>query len=121
MKDVGTDVSVHAKRSYRQVRRNDMDESFCLSSFNDKEAQKVYNQELSEKVPGSIQRIALRKLMILNNVEALEDLKIPPANRLEVLKGDRLGQYSIRVNDQFRICFEYRNGDFYNVEITDHH
>jgi len=68
-----------------------------------------------------IQQIALRKLRMLNNAASLYDLRIPPANRLERLVGDRLGQYSIRINDRWRICFEWQDGDAINVEITDYH
>ena len=58
---------------------------------------------------------------MIDNAETLDDLRIPPANKLEALKGDRVGQYSIRINNQYRICFEYKDGDFYNVEIIDYH
>ena len=68
-----------------------------------------------------IQQVALRKLRMLNNAVSLYDLRIPPANRLEKLTGDRAGQYSIRINDQWRICFEWREGDAFKVEITDYH
>jgi len=70
---------------------------------------------------GGIQQTALRKLRMLNNATSLDDLRIPPANRLEKLSGDRAGQYSIRVNDQWRICFEWQEGDASRVEITDYH
>ncbi len=92
-----------------------------IRSFKDKETQKIFDQEFSKKLPRSIQKIALRKLVMIDNAETLDDLRIPPANRLEALKGNRSGQHSIRINDQYRICFEYRNGDFYNIEITDYH
>ena len=83
---------------------------------------KVYNQIFSKKLPHNIQRVALRKLIMIDNAGCLEDLKVPPANRLEALHGDREGQYSIRINDQYRICFsiEGRN-DFLQVEIVDYH
>jgi proteic killer suppression protein len=68
-----------------------------------------------------MQTIALRKLTILDGADTLEDLKIPPANRLEKLKGNRKGQYSIRINDQWRICFTWKKGNAYNVEIVDYH
>ena len=68
-----------------------------------------------------IQQVALRKLRMVNNAVSLYDLRIPPANRLEKLTGDRAGQYSIRINDQWRICFEWREGDAFKVEITDYH
>ena len=68
-----------------------------------------------------MQQAALRKLRMLNRAVTLKDLRVPPANRLEKLRGDRAGQHSIRINDQWRICFEWRNGDAYAVEITDYH
>ncbi len=93
-----------------------------IKSFNDKETQKIYQQVFSKKLPHDIQRVALRKLIMIDNAGCLEDLRVPPANRLEALHGDREGQYSIRINDQYRICFsvEGRN-EFYNVEIVDYH
>ena len=93
-----------------------------IKSFNDKETQKIYQQIFSKRLPHDIQRVALRKLIMIDNAGCLEDLRVPPANRLEVLHGDREGQYSIRINDQYRICFslEGRN-EFYNVEIVDYH
>jgi proteic killer suppression protein len=75
----------------------------------------------SRKLPQDIQQVAYRKLCMLNNAVNLHDLRIPQANRLKKLSGDRDGQYSIRINDQWRICFDWRNGDVYNVEITDYH
>lgn len=92
-----------------------------IRSIADKETEKVYNQVFSKKLPHDIQRIALRKLIMLDNARTLEDLKVPPANRLEKLHGDREGQYSIRINDQFRICFNFASGDASNMEITDYH
>lgn len=70
---------------------------------------------------GRISAAALRKLAMLNRAATLDDLRIPPANRLEALKGDRKGQHSIRINDQFRVCFVWKDGDAYNVEIADYH
>lgn len=92
-----------------------------IRSIADKETERVYNQIFSKKLPHDIQRIALRKLIMIDNAKTLEDLKVPPANRLEKLHGDREGQYSIRINDQFRICFNFNSGDADNVEITDYH
>ncbi len=92
-----------------------------IRTFKDKETEKVYNQIFSRKLPNSIQKTALRKLIMIDNAETLEDLKVPPANRLEALKGERLGQHSVRIKDQFRICFVFKEGDFYDVEITDYH
>jgi len=72
-------------------------------------------------LPNTIQKVALRKLMMIDNAKSLNDLRIPPNNRLEALYGDREGQYSIRINDQWRICFSMNDGHFYNVEIVDYH
>lgn len=69
----------------------------------------------------NIETVAMRKLAMLNRAALLDDLRIPPANRLEALKGDRAGQHSIRINDQFRLCFRWRDGDAYDVEIVDYH
>lgn len=92
-----------------------------IKTFADKETEKIYNQIFSKKLPQSIQRIALRKLIMMDNVQVLEDLRIPPANHLEKLEGDRDGQYSIRINDQYRICFRTDGNHFYEVEIVDYH
>ena len=72
-------------------------------------------------MPRDIQQVALRKLRMINNAKNLNDLRIPPANRLEKLSGNREGQHSIRINDQWRVCFVWRDGDAYNVEIADYH
>ena len=92
-----------------------------IKSFRSKETEKIWNGEFSKKLPDDIQNIARRKLRMLNNSYSIDDLRIPPANRLEKLSGDRKGQYSIRINDQFRICFEWNDGDCFNVEIVDYH
>jgi len=92
-----------------------------IKSFRDKETEKVYSRERSAKLPGDIQQIALRKLRMINNAQNIHDLRIPPANRLEKLGGDRTGQYSIRINDQWRVCFMWKDNNAYNVEITDYH
>ena len=92
-----------------------------IKSFKDKETEKIYNQHFSKKLPNAIQKIALRKLMMIDNAETLQDLLVPPANKLEILKGDRKGRHSIRINDQYRVCFKFKDGDFYDVEITDYH
>ncbi|HZX14340.1 MAG TPA: type II toxin-antitoxin system RelE/ParE family toxin [Thermodesulfobacteriota bacterium] len=86
-----------------------------------KETEKISNRTFSRKFPQEIQRVALRKLRMLNRAKTLKDLLVPPGNRLEALHGDREGQYSIRINDQWRICFEWQKGDAYNVEIVDYH
>ncbi|NCO60915.1 MAG: plasmid maintenance system killer [Deltaproteobacteria bacterium CG_4_8_14_3_um_filter_51_11] len=92
-----------------------------IKSFKDKETEKVYNREGSSKLPRDIQQVALRKLRMLNNVKSLNDLRVPPANRLEKMKGNREGQLSIRINDQWRICFKWQSSDAYEVEIADYH
>lgn len=92
-----------------------------IKSFADKETEKVFKRQFSRKLPANIQRIARRKLEVLEAAEQLQDLRIPPANRLEKLSGNREGQYSIRINQQWRICFEWRETDAYNVEIADYH
>jgi len=92
-----------------------------IRSFKDKEAEKVFKRELSGKLPNDLQRMILRKLRILNRSTNINDLRVPPANRLKKLKGDRTGQYSIRINDQWRICFIWRSNDAFDVEIVDYH
>jgi toxin HigB-1 len=92
-----------------------------IETFRDRETEKVYHREFSKNLPIQIQPVALRKLRMVNNAYTLNDLRIPPANRLEKLSGDREGQYSIRINEQWRICFEWRSSNAYDVEITDYH
>ncbi len=92
-----------------------------IRSFKSKEAEKIFNRERSQRLPSDIQQVALRKLRMLNRAVTLQDLGGPPANRFEKLSGDRVGQYSIRINDQWRICFEWVEGDVQNVEIVDYH
>jgi toxin HigB-1 len=92
-----------------------------IRTFKDDETQKVFERHVSTKLPISIQQVSLRKLRMLNNADDLRDLRIPPANHLEKLSGERLGQYSIRINDQWRICFEWKDNNAYEVEITDYH
>lgn len=92
-----------------------------IKSFHGKETGKVWTGQGSRRLPQDIQQLARRKLRMLNNARSLEDLRIPPANRLERLKGDRAGQYSIRINDQWRICFVWNRGDALDVEIVDYH
>jgi proteic killer suppression protein len=87
----------------------------------DKEAEKIWEGTRSRRLPGDIQSVARRKLRMLNNAVTLDDLRIPPANRLEALKGDRKGQHSIRINDQWRICFRWQAGDAHDVQIADCH
>ncbi len=92
-----------------------------IRDFKDKETEKVFERTRSRKLPSDIQQVALRKLRMLNRAETLQDLRVPPANRLERLVGDREGQYSIRINDQWRICFVWEDGDAFDVEIIDYH
>jgi proteic killer suppression protein len=92
-----------------------------IRSFRDKEAEKIFKRQRSSKFPQILHRVALRKLRMLNRAENLNDLRVPPANRLEKLKGDRLGRHSIRINDQWRICFKWQNNDAFQVEIVDYH
>jgi len=92
-----------------------------IRSFGDRETEKVFERERSRKLPTDVQRRAHRKLLLVDAAEALDDLRVPPGNRLERLSGQRAGQYSIRVNQQWRICFRWSRGDAYDVEITDYH
>ena len=92
-----------------------------LRSFQDTTTQRVFLRERVKKPSLAVQRAALRKLIILDAAESLDDLRVPPGNRLEKLVGDRAGQYSIRINQQWRICFRWRDGEAYDVEITDYH
>jgi toxin HigB-1 len=92
-----------------------------IRSFKSKETEKVFKRERSTRLPHDMQQVALRKLRMLDRAVMLQDLRVPPANRLEKLADDRAGQYSIRINDQWRICFEWRDHDAYNVEIVDYH
>jgi proteic killer suppression protein len=92
-----------------------------IRSFKCRETEKVWQGEASRKLPDDIQERALRKLRQLDASVTMDDLRIPPSNRLKALKGDRKGQWSIRVNDQWRICFRWSDGDATNVEIVDYH
>jgi proteic killer suppression protein len=92
-----------------------------IQQFRCKETERIFQRLGSKKLPKPMQPIALRKLAVLDAAETLEELKIPPANRLEKLKGKRKGQYSIRINDQWRVCFTWTKGNAYNVEIVDYH
>jgi proteic killer suppression protein len=92
-----------------------------IRNFRDKATERVFERERKTKLAREVQRAALRKLLILDAAESLDDLRVPPGNRLEKLSGDRAGQYSIRINDQWRICFEWSDGDAYEVEIVDYH
>lgn len=92
-----------------------------IRGFSDKEARLIWQGTASRRLPADIQATARRKLRMLNNAAGLEDLRVPPANRLEALTGDRKGQHSIRINNQWRICFRWNDGDAYNVAIVDYH
>ena len=92
-----------------------------IRGFADKETESLFHREAVKKIPRPLQRRALRKLLLLDAAESLDDLRVPPGNRLEKLSGNREGQYSIRINDQWRICFRWENADTFAVEITDYH
>ena len=85
------------------------------------DTEKLFRRERVRRFPANIHRVALRKLRMLHRAAALQDLRVPPGNRLEPLKGDRKGRHSIRVNDQYRICFVWKSGDAWDVEIVDYH
>ena len=92
-----------------------------IRSFACRETERIYHREPSRKLPSDIQRTALRKLIYLDEAETHQELRSPPGNRLEALKGSRAGQWSIRLNDQWRICFRWLNGNAEDVEIVDYH
>jgi len=85
------------------------------------ETLKIYQRQRSRKLPSDIQQIALRKLRMINNAVSINDLRVPPANRLEKLSGNRAGQWSVRINDQWRVCFQWEGSDPFDVEIADTH
>jgi proteic killer suppression protein len=92
-----------------------------IKTFRDKETARLFTRQFSRRFPAHLHRVAWNKLAILDAAEQLNDLRIPPGNRLEKLSGNREGEHSIRVNDQWRICFRWHAGDAYEVEITDYH
>ncbi|QTA78163.1 Toxin-antitoxin system, toxin component, mRNA interferase [Desulfonema limicola] len=92
-----------------------------IVSFKNKETEKIFNRRFSKKLPHDIQRKALEKLWMIDVADDLSALRIPPGNRLEALEHDRKGQYSIRINDQWRICFKWNRNNAYDVEIEDYH
>ena len=92
-----------------------------IKSFGCKDAEKVFQREHARKPPHNIQRAAMRKLLMIDAAPDLNSLRVPPGNRLEALSGNRLGQHSIRINDQWRICFRWHDGNAYDVEIVDYH
>ena len=92
-----------------------------IKSFRDKETERVFHRGKSRKFSGILGRAALKKLLLVDAAESIQDLRAPPGNRLERLSGDRKGQYSIRINDQWRVCFQWKEGHAAEVEITDYH
>lgn len=102
---------INACRYYHEV----------IKSFADRDTERLFRRERVRRLGAEVQRVALRKLRMLDAATVLDDLRTPPANRLEKLKGDRSGQHSIRINRQWRICFVWRGGDAYDVEIVDYH
>ena len=92
-----------------------------IRSFKCKETERLFNLEPVKKIPAAVQKAASRKLWMLDAAASLQDLQNPPGNRLEALRGDRQGQYSIRINDRFRICFVWQGTDAWDVEIVDYH
>lgn len=92
-----------------------------IKSFRCKETEKIFLRKFSSHLPSQIQRVAQRKLNILDAADKIEDLRIPPGNHLEKLKGDREGEYSIRINEQWRLCFIWHEGNAFDVEIVDYH
>ena len=92
-----------------------------IRSFADRDTERLFARERSRRLPPDLQRVAYRKLVLLHAAESIQDLRVPPGNRLEKLRGDREGQHSIRINERWRICFVWRDGDAYSVEIVDYH
>jgi proteic killer suppression protein len=92
-----------------------------IQSFKDKETEALFHRNFVRGLPHDIQEVAFRKLRMIHRAVGLQDLRVPPANHLDALKGERKGQFSIRVNDQWRVYFEWRDGDAYKVEIADYH
>ena len=92
-----------------------------IKSFGDRDTERLFAREPVRRYPAELRRVMLRKLVAVDAAEALDDLRVPPGNRLEKLRGDRSGQHSIRVNDQWRVCFAWRDGNAYDVSIVDYH
>lgn len=92
-----------------------------IKNFADRDAERLFQREPVRRFPSDLQRVMLRKLGLVDAAEQLEDLRVPPGNRLEKLKGDRAGQHSIRVNDQWRTCFRWKNGNAFDVAVVDYH
>lgn len=92
-----------------------------IRSFADKRAESIFDEHVPKGVSRTLATACLKKLLLLNAAHALDDLRAPPGNRLERLKGDRAGQHSIRINEQWRLCFRWRDGDAYDVQLVDYH
>ena len=92
-----------------------------IKSFADRDTERLFRRESVRRFPAELQRLMLRKLGLVDAAELIEDLRVPPGNRLEKLKGDRAGQHSIRVNDQWRICFRWKDGNAFDVAVVDYH
>lgn len=92
-----------------------------IRSFRDRDTERLFHRELVRRWGPDVQRVALRKLRMLDAATSIDDLRVPPGNRLEKLRGDQAGQWSIRVNDQWRLCFQWREGEAYEVELVDYH
>jgi proteic killer suppression protein len=92
-----------------------------IASFRSKETEELWQSGESRRLPADLRRRAFKKLAILNAAVTLDNLRVPPGNQLEALRGNRAGQYSIRVNDQYRVCFVWRDGNAFDVEIVDYH
>ena len=92
-----------------------------IQTFSDRDTERLFHREPVRRFPAELQRAMLRKLVLVDAAEQLEDLRVPPGNRLEKLKGDRAGQRSIRVNDQWRICFRWKDGNAFDVAVIDYH
>ena len=92
-----------------------------IKSFGDRDTERLFAREPVRRYPAELRRAMLRKLVAVDAAEALDDLRVPPGNRLEKLRGDRAGQHTIRVNDQWRVCFAWRDGDAYDVSVVDYH
>ena len=92
-----------------------------IKSFGDRDTERLFARDPVRRYPAELRRVMLRKLVAIDAAEALDDLRVPPSNRLEKLRGDRAGQHSIRVNDQWRVCFAWRDGDAHDVTIVDYH
>ena len=92
-----------------------------IKSFADRDTERLFGRERVRHFPAALHRVMLRKLVAVDAAERLDDLRVPPGNRLEKLHGDRAGRYSIRVNDQWRVCFRWMDGDAYEVELVDYH